>query len=59
MAQYSGFMKGVATGMVLGAAATIMIEQPQSKHKGKMSKKAEGLFRNIGSAIDTAVGMRG
>lgn len=59
MAQCSGFMKGIATGMVLGAAATLVIEQPTSKQRHKMSKKAEGLFRNIGSAIDTAMGMRG
>ena len=56
---YSGFMKGMATGMVLGAAATVMIEQPSAKQRKKMMKKTEGLFRNIGSAIDTAVGMRG
>ena len=56
---YSGFMKGMATGMVLGAAATVIMEQPSTKQRKKMMKKTEGLFRNIGSAIDTAMGMRG
>lgn len=55
---YSGFMKGIATGMVVGAAVTLMVE-PTAKQKHKMSKKAEGMFRNIGSVIDTAMGMRG
>ena len=56
---YAGFMKGMATGMVIGAAAAVMIDQPTAKQRKKMMKKTEGLFRNIGSAIDTAVGMRG
>lgn len=54
----SGFMKGMAAGMVVGATAAIMMDTT-SKHKHKMSKKAEGIFRNIGSAIDSAMGMRG
>ena len=53
----SGFMKGIATGMVVGAAVTLMVE-PNAKQRHKLSKKAEGMFRNIGSAIDTAMGMR-
>ncbi len=56
---YAGFMKGMAAGMVIGAAATVMIEQPTAKQRKKMMKKTEGLFRNIGSAIDMAMGMRG
>lgn len=54
----TGFMKGMATGMVVGAAAS-MIAAPSERQKKKMSKKAEGIFRNIGSVIDTAIGMRG
>ncbi|MCD8390838.1 MAG: hypothetical protein LUD03_03230 [Firmicutes bacterium] len=55
---HSGFMKGMAAGMAVGAAVTLMVDSP-SKQKHKMSKKAEGLFMNIGSAIDSAMGMRG
>lgn len=54
----AGFIKGIATGMVVGAAVTLLVE-PSEKQKHKMSKKAEGVFRNIGSIIDTAIGMRG
>ena len=50
-------MKGVATGIVMGAAAAMVIE-PTQRQKNKMKKNAEGVFRNIGSMIDTAVGMR-
>lgn len=57
MGHYQGFIKGIATGMVMGSAITLMVE-PSRKDKQKLQKKAEGVFRSIGSMIDTAIGMR-
>ena len=57
MGNYQGFIKGIATGMVMGSTITLMVE-PSRKDKQKLQKKAEGVFRSIGSMIDTAIGMR-
>lgn len=54
--RYSDFAKGIATGMVVGAAAT-MIFEPSDKQKNKIKRKTRGVFRSIGSVIDTAVDM--
>ena len=51
----SGFMKGMAAGMLLGACATMMIDPVSDKQKRKMQKKTEGIFRNLGNIIDSAI----
>ncbi len=53
--QYSGFLKGVAAGMVVGAAVTMLVDPVTDKQRHKIKKKTEGVFRSIGSVIDTAV----
>lgn len=53
--QYSGFLKGVAAGMVVGAAVTMLADPVTDKQRHKIKKKTEGVFRSIGSVIDTAV----
>ncbi len=52
---YSGFFKGVATGVVVGAAVTMLADPVSDKQRHKFKKKTEGVFRSIGSVIDTAV----
>lgn len=50
-----GFMKGMATGLLLGACAAMIVDPVSDKQKRKMQKKTEGVFRNIGNIIDSAI----
>ena len=50
-----GFMKGMATGLLVGACVTMVVDPISDKQKRKMMKKTEGVFRNIGSIIDSAI----
>jgi gas vesicle protein len=51
----SGFLKGMATGLVVGAAVTMMTDPISERQRKKIMKKTEGVFRNIGGVIDTAL----
>ncbi len=51
----SGFIKGMAAGLVLGAAATMLLDPVSDRQRHKLMKKTEGVFRSIGSVIDTAM----
>ena len=51
----SGFMKGMATGLLLGACAAMMVDPVSDKQRRKWQKKTEGVFRNIGNIIDSAI----
>ena len=53
----SGFFKGMATGLVVGAAVTMITDPMTSRERHKIAKKTEGIFKNIGSVIDTTLGM--
>lgn len=53
----SGFVKGMAAGLLLGACATMLIDPVSDRQRHKLMKKTEGVFKGIGSVIDTAVGM--
>ncbi len=55
MANYSGFVKGVATGLVVGAAVTMMTDPVSDRQRHKIQKKTEGVFKSIGGVIDTAM----
>lgn len=57
MSNISGFFKGMATGVAIGAAATMVLDPLSDRERKKLAKKTEGVFRNIGSVIDTAVDM--
>ncbi|MBQ2663291.1 MAG: hypothetical protein IJH36_08670 [Clostridia bacterium] len=57
MSNVSGFLKGMATGLVVGAAATMVFDPISDRERKKLAKKTEGIFKNIGSVIDTAVDM--
>ncbi len=50
-----GFAKGMAAGLVVGAAAAILIDPVSDRQHKKMMRKANGIFRGIGGAIDTAI----
>ena len=57
MYKFSGFMKGMATGLVVGAAVTMITDPMTERERHKIAKKTEGIFKNIGSVIDTTLGM--
>ena len=45
----------MAAGLVVGAAAALMLDPINDKQRHKIKRKTEGVFRSIGSVIDTAV----
>lgn len=57
MSNSSGFIKGMAAGVVLGACATMMVDPVSDRQRHRMQKKTEGVFRNLGNIIDTAIDM--
>ena len=57
MQKVSGFLKGMATGLVVGAAVTMIADPMTDRERHKIAKKTEGIFKNIGSVIDTTLGM--
>ena len=57
MSKVSGFFKGMATGLVVGATTAIILDPLNERERKRLAKKTEGVFKNIGSVIDTAVGM--
>ncbi len=57
MNNLSGFVKGMATGLVVGAAVTMIADPMSDRERHKLAKKTEGIFKNIGSVIDTTMHM--
>ena len=57
MSKVSGFLKGMATGLVVGATTAMILDPLNERDRKRLAKKTEGVFKNIGSVIDTAVGM--
>ncbi len=51
----SGFVKGMAAGLVVGAAAAMIIDPISDRQKNKIKRKTKGVFRSVGSVIDTAM----
>ena len=54
---HMGFLRGMATGLILGAAATMLVDPVSDRQRHKMMKKTEGVFKSIGGMIDSAVGI--
>jgi gas vesicle protein len=52
---HSGFMKGMATGLVVGAAVTMITDPLTDRQRHQIAKKTEGVFKSVGSVIDTAM----
>ena len=50
-----GFVKGMAAGMVVGAAAALIMDPISSKQRNRIKRKTEGVFKSIGGVIDTAM----
>lgn len=57
MNKYMSFAKGMAIGLAVGAATAIVIDPISDKQRHKLQRKTEGVFRSIGSVIDTAMDM--
>lgn len=51
----AGFVKGMAAGLVVGAAAAMIIDPISDRQKNKIKRKTKGVFRSVGSVIDTAM----
>lgn len=51
----SGFATGMAAGLIVGAAAAIIADPINERQKNKIKRKTKGVFRSIGSVIDTAM----
>ena len=57
MRNVSGFFKGMATGIAVGAVVTMITDPLSDRDRKKIAKKTEGIFKNIGSVIDTTLDM--
>ena len=55
MNRTAGFISGITTGMVVGAAVTMLIDPVSDRQRHQLQKKTEGVFRSIGGVIDTAM----
>lgn len=53
----SGFFKGVTAGLVIGAAVTMLADPVSDRQRGRLARRTEGVFKNMGDMIDTAIGM--
>lgn len=53
----AGFIKGMAAGIVLGACATMIADPISDRQRNKMRRRTEGMFRNLGNIVDTALDM--
>lgn len=51
------FMKGMAAGLVVGAAVAMVADPLNDRQRHKLQKKTEGVFKSVGGIIDTAVEM--
>ena len=51
----SGFIKGMLTGVVVGAAATFMLDPNLKKKKNSMQHSSSSIFKNIGSMVDEVI----
>lgn len=51
----SSFAKGIAAGLVVGAAAVTFMDPISDKQKNKLQKKTQGVFKSIGGVIDTVM----
>lgn len=51
----AGFTAGIAAGLVVGAASAMLMDPISDRQKNKLRKKTKGVFRSLGSIVDTAV----
>ena len=55
MHKMSCFIKGTLVGFAVGAAVGVMTDPLSDRERRKISKKTEGIFRNIGSVMDNII----
>ena len=55
MNKMSCFIKGTLVGFAVGAAVGVMTDPLFDRDRRKISKKTEGIFRNIGSVMDNII----
>ena len=51
------FMGAMATGVVIGAVAGIMLDPINDKQHKKLCKTANNVFKTIGSIVDDVISM--
>ena len=51
----SCFIKGTLVGFAVGAAVGVMTDPLSDRERRKISKKTEGIFRNISSVMDNII----
>ena len=49
------FAKGIAAGLIVGAAVVSFIDPMTDRQKQKLHKKTQGVFKNLGGMLDTAM----
>jgi len=49
------FISGLVTGAVIGAAAGMIADPLKDKQKKKLARHADGVFKNIGCALDSII----
>lgn len=55
MNKTAGFIGGMTTGLLVGAAVTMLVDPVTDRQRHKLQRKTEGVFRSIGGVIDTAM----
>ena len=50
-----GFIGGITTGLLVGTAVAMFMDPVSDRQRHKLQKRTEGMFRSIGSVIDTAM----
>ena len=55
MHKISCFIKGTLVVFAVGAAVGVMTDTLSDRELRKISKKTEGIFRNIGSVMDNII----
>ncbi len=51
----ASFFKGVTTGIVIGTAVTMLGDPISDRQRSRLVKRTEGIFKNMGSLIDSAM----
>lgn len=55
--QTAKFFKGVTTGLIIGAAITMLTDPITDRQRHRLVRKTEGAFKNMGEVIDSAISM--
>lgn len=55
MNKASGFIGGITAGLLVGAATAMLFDPVSDRQRQKLQRKTEGMFKSIGSVIDTAM----